>query len=411
MTENIFPYELPETWQWSLIGDVAKLSQGEKLSDKKFPYLNVKYLRGIAEKNLSDSGNFIKAGTKIILVDGENSGEIFTTPEQGYMGSTFRTLEILSDVDENFFVLFVSTKKDFYRKTKVGSAIPHLNKKLFYATPIPLPPIDEQKRIVAIIESLFEKLDAAKSIVQKILDGYELRRTAILHKAFTGEITKNFRADSGLILDDWQQKTLGEVCKKFVYGTSKKSKPDGKIIVIRMGNLQCGEIDWKNLAYSDDEEDIKKYKLSAGDVLFNRTNSTELVGKTSIYRGEYPAIYAGYLIKLDYDKNILNGEYLNFILNSPKARNYCDSVKSNAVNQSNINAKKISNFEIPIPTLAEQKEIVRVLDSLLDKEQRTKTLAEKILSEIDLLKRTILARAFRGELGTNNPSEKLEALY
>ena len=89
-----------------------------------------------------------------------------------------------------------------------------MNKTLFYATSIPLPPLDEQKRIVAVIESLFEKLDAAKSIVQKFLDGYELRRAAILHKAFIGELTQNFRAGSGLTLDDWQEKKLGDVITK-----------------------------------------------------------------------------------------------------------------------------------------------------------------------------------------------------
>ena len=146
-------------------------------------------------------------------------------------------------------------------------------------------------------------------------------------------------------------------------------------------NLQGGEIDWKNLAYSDDDEDKKK--LSAGDVLFNRTNSAEPVGKTSIYCGEY----------------------LNFVLNFLEEKNYCDSVKSNAVNQSNINAKK-GNFALPLPTLAEQKEIVRVLDGLLDKEQRTKEIAEKTLAEIELLKPTILARAFRGELGTKATIKK-----
>lgn len=400
MAEIIFPYELPENWQWATLGNVCELSRGEKLSAKNLPYLNVKYLRGTNEKTFVESGNYVEEDSKLILVDGENSGEIFTVEENGYMGSTLRELKIFETVDADFFQYFVSTKKELYRQNKRGSAIPHLNKNLFYSTPIPLPPLDDQKRIVAVIESLFKKLDAAKSIVQKILDGYELRRAAILHKAFTGELTKKWRKYFSITLDDWQQKTLGEVCKKFVYGTSKKSKPVGKIIVIRMGNLQGGEIDWKNLAYSDDEEDIEKYKLSAGDVLFNRTNSAELVGKTSIYRGEYPAIYAGYLIKLDYEKNFLDGEYLNFILNSPEAKIYCDSVKSNAVNQSNINAKKISGFEIPLPPIDEQKEIVRVLDSLLEKEQRTKEIAEKILSEIDLLKRTILARAFRGALGT-----------
>lgn len=88
------------------------------------------------------------------------------------------------------------------------------------------------------------------------------------------------------------------------------------MIVLRMGNLQDGEIDWNDLAYSDDEADIKKYLFSKGDVLFNRTNSAELVGKTSIYRGEYPAMYAGYLIKLDYDRCVLSGEYLNYVLAS-----------------------------------------------------------------------------------------------
>lgn len=398
MTEKIFPYPIPENWQWTTLENVCELSQGGNLSNKSLPYLDVAHLRGKTKENFIDSGNFVLAGSKVILVDGENSGEIFTVKENGYLGSTLRELKIFENVDINFFQYFVSTKKDLYRKNKKGSAIPHLNKNLFYSTNFPMPPMDEQKRLVTLLDKFFSKLDTAKKIVQDIVAGYELRRSAILHKAFTGELSAKFRAENNLSLDDWQQKKLKDVCKKFIYGTSKKSKPTGKIIVVRMGNLQNGTIDWDNLAYSDDEADIKKYKLSAGDVLFNRTNSAELVGKTSIYRGEYPAIYAGYLIKLDYEKNILNGEYLNFILNSPEAKKYCDSVKTNAVNQSNINAKKIGNFKIPVPTLTEQKEIVRILDNLLDKEQRTKELAENILLEIDLLKKSILARAFRGEL-------------
>lgn len=200
MAEIIFPYELPANWQWATLGDVCSLSQGEKLSDKNLPYLNVKYLRGTNEKTSVEYGNYVEKGTKLILVDGENSGEIFTVKENGYMGSTLRELKIYESVDADFFQYFVSTKKELYRQNKKGSAIPHLNKNLFYSTPIPLPPLDDQKRIVAVIESLFSKLDAAKSIVQKILDGYELRRAAILHKAFIGELTKNFRADSGLTI-------------------------------------------------------------------------------------------------------------------------------------------------------------------------------------------------------------------
>lgn len=176
-------------------------------------------------------------------------------------------------------------------------------------------------------------------------------------------------------------------------------------MVLRMGNLQNGEIDWSNLAYTSDEEDIKKYLLKPGDILFNRTNSPELVGKTSIYRGEMPAIYAGYLIKLDYEKNIVVGDYLNYYLNSSKAKEYYMQVKTDGVSQSNINAKKIGEFEIPLPTLPEQHEIVRLIDDLLARERAAQQAAEQALASIDLMKKSILARAFRGELGTNKASE------
>lgn len=134
---------------------------------------------GVKEKSVVDSGNFISCDTKIILVDGENSGEIFTACEDGYMGSTFRALEI-RNIDVAFFCYFVSTQKEHYGKNKRGSTIPHLNKDLFYSTPIPLPPLSEQKRIVARLDSLFEKLDAAAEILQAILAGGELRRSAML---------------------------------------------------------------------------------------------------------------------------------------------------------------------------------------------------------------------------------------
>ena len=262
---------------------------------------------------------------------------------------------------------------------------------LFKNYNIPLPPLDEQQRIVDIIENMFSKLDRAEALAQNIIDNYELRRSAILHKAFAGQLIKC----------DFQLMTINSVCKSLIYGTSKKSSKFGKTIVIRMGNLQNGEIDWSNLAYSDDDDEIAKYNLSVGDVLFNRTNSAELVGKTSIYRGEYPAIYAGYLIKLDYDHNILIGDYFNYMLNAPEAKDYCQRIKTDGVNQSNINAKKIGAFEVPIPNIEEQKEIVRILDNLLAKEQQTKELAEQTLQRIDLMKKAILAKAFRGELINN----------
>ena len=90
------PYELPEGWKWCRQNEVCRLTDGEKKTDVSFPYLEVKYLRGNREKDFVTSGKFITAGTKVILVDGENSGEVFTVPEDGYMGSTFKALSIQS---------------------------------------------------------------------------------------------------------------------------------------------------------------------------------------------------------------------------------------------------------------------------------------------------------------------------
>ena len=239
---------------------------------------------------------------------------------------------------------------------------------------------------------------------QDALDSFETRKAAILHKAFNGELTAQWRKEHGVGMESWENVSVSEICHSLKYGTAKKSSSEGTVVVIRMGNLQDGEISWDDLAYSNDEEDIEKYKLVPGDVLFNRTNSPALVGKTSIYRGEYPAIYAGYLIKLDYDRSRVIGDYLNYSLNTVSAKEYCNSVKTDGVNQSN--AKKIGAYIFAMPQIDEQAEIVRLLNDLLIKEQQAKEAAEGVMEQIDLIKKAILARAFRGELGTNDPGEE-----
>lgn len=270
--------------------------------------------------------------------------------------------------------------------------------------PIPLPPLTEQQRIVDRIESLFAKLDEAKEKAQAALDSFENRKAAILHQAFAGELTQKWREENGVGLETRALKSLSELCSSFQYGTSSKSLKEGKVAVVRMGNLQNGKIDWSDLVFSNNEADNEKYALKVGDVLFNRTNSPALVGKTSIYRGQLPAIFAGYLIRLNYGTELI-GDYLNYMLNTHQAKEYCQIVKTDGVNQSNINAKKIAAFTIPTPSILEQTEIVRILDSIFDKEQQAKELAS-VIEKIDLMKKAILARAFRGELGTNDPEEE-----
>ena len=171
-----------------------------------------------------------------------------------------------------------------------------------------------------------------------------------------------------------------------------------------MGNIQKGEIDWNDLVYTSDSKEIEKYKLEKNDVLFNRTNSPELVGKTAIYRGERAAIYAGYLIKIENYK-ILNSEYLNYALNSTFAKEWKLDVKTDGVSQSNINAQKLAKFEVPLPPLEEQAEIVRRVKLAFEKLDKIESRYQKAKEYSDKLTQSILNKAFRGELVPQDPND------
>ena len=164
-----------------------------------------------------------------------------------------------------------------------------------------------------------------------------------------------------------------------------------------MGNIQNGELDWSNLVYTSDPAEIGKYSLTFGDVLFNRTNSPELVGKTAVYLGGRVAVYAGYLIRIR-TFNELDPEFLAFCLNSPRGRDYCWRVKSDGVNQSNINAKKLAAFEVPLCSKEEQKIIVHRIKNLFSVIENVSNLVDSAIKKNTILKNSILAKAFRGEL-------------
>ena len=169
--------------------------------------------------------------------------------------------------------------------------------------------------------------------------------------------------------DQWKWCRLGALSLTLAYGSSQKSSASGRVPVLRMGNLQKGCVDWSNLKYSSDDDEIEKYSLQPGSVLFNRTNSPALVGKTAIYRGERPAIFAGYLIHV----NLADGvepEYINQFLNSPLARDWCWNIKTDGVSQSNISASKLAMLHVPLPPAKEQKRIIvrlNELDSLMER--------------------------------------------
>ena len=203
--------------------------------------------------------------------------------------------------------------------------------------------------------------------------------------------------------DGWEWTRIFSVSFNLPYGTAKKSDSNGKVAVLRMGNLQNGEIDYSDLVYSSDDEDINQYELLENDLLFNRTNSAEWVGKTAIYRGGVKAIYAGYLIRL---RTGLNAEYLNAVMNSQYERDYCNMVKTDGVNQSNINAQKLGAFLIPVPSISEQCRIVCKFNNLLSFIETIESDKTDLQTTIQLTKSKILDLAIRGKLVPQNPDDE-----
>lgn len=184
------------------------------------------------------------------------------------------------------------------------------------------------------------------------------------------------QTEVGVIPEDWSVVPLGRLVRSVEYGSSAKSRPHGAVPVLRMGNLQDGKIDWADLVYTDDAAEIEKYALRPGDVLFNRTNTIDLVGKTAIYRGERAAVFAGYLIRINLKPDLLDSRYLNYILNTEFARKYSLKVLSVAVGQANINGQKLKTYPIPLPP--DRTDQARIADALSDAEDLIASLEQLV---------------------------------
>lgn len=450
------PYEVPENWVWVKLGDYIDyatdyVANGSfaSLKENIQVYKDENYALMVKTKDFNN--NFSKDltytdqkgyeflgksklfGGELILSNVGSIGKVFRVPyfnRPMTLASNSIMLKCHNELDYDYlyYLLLSPVGYNLLMSITTGTAVMKFNKTGLKLIPVPLPPLKEQQRIVDRIESLFEKLDKSKELIEEARDGFEKRKQSLLEKAFRGELTREWRRKNHfenntlkLLLeqnnnikkkfefsqaeklfnlpDEWRWIKLKDTCEKFKYGTSSKSKEDGLVPVLRMGNLQNGYLDWTNLVYTSDEQEIKKYDLKFGDLLFNRTNSPELVGKTSIYEGEREAIFAGYLIRV----RVLDGihsKYINYFMNSIFAKYRCMEVKSDGVSQSNINAEKLGDFDIPLPSLEEQIEIVRILDKLLGDESKIEELT-KLEEQIELIKKSILAKAFRGNLGTN----------
>ncbi|WP_050548185.1 restriction endonuclease subunit S [Pseudoalteromonas sp. BSi20652] len=417
--------ELPKGWITAKISDVTyKCTQSKPEDEVAIKYIDIGSInrqtkkiekpQSLLGKNApSRARKIVNTNDVLVSLTRPNLNAVTLVDEifdKQFASTGFEVLKSLG-IESRYLFALVRTNH-FVNKisgTVQGALYPAAKSSDVQGYQFPLAPLNEQVRIADKLDSILAKVNKAQSRLDKIPVVLKRFRQSVLAAATSGELTKEWRGGSD---NQWSNVKLKDVGKGFNYGSSAKSKPEGEVPVLRMGNLQGGQLDWEKLVYTSDEAEIEKYLLETGDVLFNRTNSPELVGKTSIYRGEQRAIYAGYLIRVKGGER-LNTEFLNLQLNSPHARDYCWQVKTDGVSQSNINAKKLQAYEFDLPPMCEQLEIVRRVNELFARADLFERQYLDACKAFSRLTQSILAKAFRGELveqeGNDEPASELLA--
>ena len=431
------PYPIPENWCWTYGSAVLEDMESQRPTGNEFDYIDIDAIDNQKQivnnpKRLPVSKAPSRASRKL------HAGDTVFSLVRPYL----KNIAYIDDslvhciASTGFFVctpkVFLNSRYlyqlmispymvDGLNQYMKGDNSPSIRKDDIEQFPFPLPPLPEQHRIVARIESLFAKLDEAKEKAQAVVDGFELRKSAILHKAFTGELTERWRKEHphekiddkyllSPVMDSecpcklpltWKWVRMGSLGYTNIGLTYKPSdKSEEGTIVLRSSNIQNGQIDYQDIVRVS--VDIPDNKMSQkGDILIcARNGSKALVGKVAIIDKDgmsYGAFMA--IFRSEFNSAIY------YFLISPFFRNIIDNdVGTTTINQ--VTQAIIKNLPYPLAPEAEMEEIVRILDVLINKERQALAAAEAVLSQIDTMKKAILARAFRGELGTNDPKEE-----
>jgi type I restriction enzyme S subunit len=201
--------------------------------------------------------------------------------------------------------------------------------------------------------------------------------------------------------EGWERVALQDVTHRVQYGLSTKADADARsgVAILRMRNIQNGRLDISDLKYIDPRTvDVSTYRVRRGDILFNRTNSPELVGKAAVFDLDLEAVFFSYLVRIECDERLIDSRYLCGWIGSPWGRRWARTVRTESVSQSNINVSRLQTMPVPVPPLAEQREIVRRIEALFGLAARTEERLAAASARVERLPRSILARALAGEL-------------
>ena len=397
--EEEWPYALPDGWKWVRIEKIfidvtdsqKKIKQKEYLLKGKWPVIDQgqHFIGGY-----SDADELIYTDELPVIIFGDHTRNVKYIDFQFIQGADgVKVLKPQSFVYSKF--LFWLLKGIPFPSLGYRRHYPVLKKMV-----APLPPLDEQQRLVARIESLFAKLDAAREKVQSVLDSHETRKAALLHDAFAGKLTAKWRREQGITFESWHSDTLKNLCEKITDGThhSPPNAETGDYMYITAKNIKETGIELDNVTYvttAVHKEIYSRCDVQKGDVLYIKDGAT--TGIATVNTLDEPFSLLSSVAVLRPHKDLLLSSYLKHLLNSAEQRSkMIRNMSGNAITR--LTLSKIKATSIKVCSLPEQQEIIRILDRLLAREQRARQTAEETLTAIDRMKQAILARAFRGEL-------------
>lgn len=333
-------------------------------------------------------------------------------------------------IDHNWLMSVINSpqlRQEIIRMSS-GTTRKRISKKNLSEMPIPLAPLNEQRRIVAKIEALKARSQRVKEELEDIPQLLDQFRQSVLAAAFRGDLTadwreqnpditpvkklliKSIQENSNILPETWDLATVGDVIESLKYGTSQKCsyEPVG-VPVLRIPNIGNGIIEQSDLKYADlPKKEFEELKLVPGDILIIRSNgSASLVGKSAVVKeSDKDFTYAGYLIRLRLNQLLIDSNYLNLCFSSHDLRLQIEVPAKSTSGVHNINSQEVKQLRISIAPLEEQKEIVRRIKTFFKSADIIQQQYQETKAHLDQLDQSILAKAFRGELVPQDPDDE-----
>jgi type I restriction enzyme S subunit len=389
--------KMPKEWKVLRLGDLLEetdIRANTQDNFKELPVLSltknyglvpqkVRFTKRIAKEDVSNY-KIIKKGWIVYnpYIIWEGAIDALKHTELGLISPVYITWRVMQEKANYLFLDYLFKTRPmlqtfFNLSTGVVKRRRSIKKRSFLNIQIPLPPIREQQKIALILSSIDEAIKGTDEIIQKT----QVFKKGLMRRLLTKGIGhKKFKnTEIGEIPKEWRVTRIGDILQLCQYGLSIKMSTQGKFPIVRMDEIVNGYVVPTITKYVDlDKETFRTFKLEKGDILFNRTNSYELVGRTGIFLLDGDYVFASYLIRLRVKQNIIDPHFLTFYLNFSQHK--LRQLATRAVQQANINAANLKKVKIPLPSFEEQRKIVKTLqifDEIINRENETKRQLEK----------------------------------